>query len=102
MLLSPFAPHICEELWQEFGHETSILKSSWPQANKAAVARTDVEIVLQINGKVRDRMTVEVGLDAKELEKRALARELVSKFIEGHVVRKIIVVPDKLVNIAIS
>ncbi|MEI6972225.1 MAG: leucine--tRNA ligase [bacterium] len=101
-LLSPFAPHICEELWQEFGHKTSILKASWPKADQAALVRSSVEVVIQINGKVRDRMTVDVGLASKDLEKLAMAREAVSKHVEGKTVRKVIVVADKLVNIAVS
>lgn len=102
ILLSPFTPHICEELWQELGHTTSILKTPWPEVDKRALTQASVEIVIQINGKVRDRMTVEADLAAEDIEKRAMESETVRKFIEGRSVKKVIVVPNKLVNIAVA
>ena len=100
ILLSPFAPHIAEELWQELDHEPGILNVKWPSVDTEAFARDEVEIVIQVNGKVRDRMTVPSNMDSKEVEAKALALPQVRKYIEGKTVRKAIVVPNKLVNIA--
>jgi len=101
-LLSPFTPHVCEELWQELGNEPSILRAPWPKVDKAALVRDQVEVVIQVNGKVRGHLTVGTNLDQKELEKLALACEGVSKFVEGKTVRKVIIVPNKIINIAVS
>ncbi len=100
ILLSPFAPHVCEELWQELGHTTSVMKAKWPAVDKNALARAEVEIVIQINGKLRGRLTVPVNMAAKELEAMALADEQAKKFLDGKTVRKVVVIPNKLVNIA--
>ncbi len=99
LLLSPFAPHICEELWSELGHEPSILSVSWPIVEKAALQRDEMEIVLQVNGRVRGRFTVASDMAKDELEKAAMAADCIAPHVEGKTVRKIIVVPDKLVNI---
>ena len=102
LLLSPFSPHVAEELWQELGHTSSILRASWPDVNKAALTRDETEMVIQVNGKIRGRITVPVGMGVKELEGKALADEQVLKFIEGKTVRKVVVVPGRLINIAVS
>ncbi len=101
ILLSPFAPHIAEELWQELGHKSSILKTQWPVVDKDALKRDELEIVIQINGKVRGRITVPAGIDNKKLEAAALENETVQKFIEGKPVRKVIIIPGRLINIAV-
>ena len=102
LLLSPFAPHVAEELWREMGHAGSVLDEPWPEADKAALARDEVDIVVQVNGKVRGRFKAACGTDCAELEKAALAEESVVRYLKGMTVRKVIVVPDKLVNIAVS
>jgi leucyl-tRNA synthetase len=103
LLLSPFAPHVAEELWMELGHpEGSILRTPWPRHDPAAMVRSRVEIVIQVNGKVRGRVTVEAGLSQDALREIALADPTVQKFIDGKIVRKAIVVPDKLINIAVG
>ncbi|NCD34643.1 MAG: leucine--tRNA ligase [Spartobacteria bacterium] len=102
LLLSPFAPHIAEELWQELGYEPSILTAAWPTVNEAALIRESIDLILQVNGKVRGRVTVSAHASREELEKEALADANVQKWMEGKVLRKIIVVPGKLVNIAVS
>jgi leucyl-tRNA synthetase len=103
LLLSPFAPHVAEELWMELGHPTgSILSTPWPKHDPSALVRSRVEIVIQVNGKVRGRFEVEAGLSADALREKALAEPSVQKFLEGKTVRKAIVVPDKLINIAVG
>jgi len=100
ILLSPFAPHIVEELWEELGHRPSILNAKWPAVDSRALERDEIEIVIQVNGKVRDRMTVPVDMDSKEIEAKALATEQIRKHTNGKSIHKVVVVPNRLVNIA--
>jgi leucyl-tRNA synthetase len=102
VLISPFAPHIAEELWVEFGNKPGIMFHQWPAANAAALARDQVEIVLQVNGRLRGRLTVPSGATREQLEQMALADPHVLKHTDGMTVRKVIVVPGKLVNVAAS
>ncbi len=102
ILISPFAPHIAEELWTELGHAPSILNENWPSVNEAALHRDEVEMVLQVNGKVRGRIMVSANADQASIEEEARANAQVRKWIEGKTVRNLIVVPGRLVNIAVS
>ncbi|HKV98025.1 MAG TPA: leucine--tRNA ligase [Gammaproteobacteria bacterium] len=101
LLLAPFAPHVCEALWQELGHAQSIMRVSWPQVDNAALVRESVEIVVQVNGKLRGRISVPAEAERKHVEQAALAEPNVRKYVEGKPVRKIIVVPGKLVNVVV-
>lgn len=101
-LLAPFAPHISEELWSKFIGVGSIHKSEWPKVDMAATVLDEVEIVLQINGRVRDKIVVATNLNAKELEKIALAQPKVKELTEGKTIIKVICVPKKLVNIVLK
>ena len=101
-LLAPFAPHIAEELWSEIGESGSVHKQQWPVFDPEAIKVDEVEIVLQINGKVRDKLLIPVGIDAAELEKKALEQEKVKVLLEGKQVVKVICVPQKLVNIVVK
>ncbi|MCB5952150.1 leucine--tRNA ligase [Enterococcus sp. BWT-B8] len=98
-LLAPIVPHLGEELWSILGNEESLTYAAWPTYEESQLVEDEVEIVLQVNGKVREKLVVARGLDRGILEEQALASESVQSFIEGKTVRKIIVVPDKLVNI---
>lgn len=100
-LLAPIAPHITEELWQKLGGSGSIHDQAWPVADTSALVADMVEVVFQVNGKVRDKAQVSAGTDKTELEKLALANERVQKFMEGKPPVKVIVVPDKLVNLVV-
>jgi len=102
LLSSPFAPHITEELWVELGHEGGILSASWPEVDTDALHRDTVEMVLQVNGKNRGKIVVSATANAESLEEEALADPSVKKWIDGKTVRKVIVVPGRLVNIAAS
>lgn len=101
-LLAPFAPHITEELWSELGQAGSIHKQNWPKYDADALKLDEVEIVLQINGKVRDKLVVPANLDKKALEELALEQEKVKKLIDGKQIVKMICVPQKLVNIVVK
>jgi leucyl-tRNA synthetase len=99
ILISPFAPHVAEELWGELGHPPSILTAPWPQVNPQALTRDEIEIVIQLSGKIKGRTMVPANLGPKEIEARVMAEESVKALIAGKTVRKVVVVPGKLVNI---
>ncbi|MCL4515921.1 MAG: leucine--tRNA ligase [Firmicutes bacterium] len=99
LLLAPFAPHLTEELWHELGNARSIHGMPWPRYDPAALAAEEVTIVVQVNGKVRDRLTVPIEIDPEELKEMALGMEKVREFIGGKSVGNVVVVPKKLVNI---
>ena len=101
-LLAPIAPHIGEELWQILGNEESLTYVPWPTYDEAAFVEDEVEVVFQVNGKLRGKQNVARGLSKEELEQIAMNHEAVKEFIEGKTVRKVIAVPDKLVNIVAS
>lgn len=101
-LLAPFAPHITEELWNEVISEGSVHKEKWPEYDAAATVLDEVEIVLQINGKVRDKIIVAAGLDAKGLEEKAMQQDKVQAAIDGKKVVKVICIPNKIVNIVVK
>ena len=98
-ILSPIIPHMAEELWTVLGHEPSIFHVPWPEGDTEAAAEEVVEIALQVNGKVRGRMNVAADADREFIEQQALADETVKGWIEGKTVRKVVVVPGRLVNI---
>ncbi len=102
ILISPFAPHIAEELWAELGHQGGILKAAWPKVNELALQRDEIELVIQVNGKLRGKITVPANSSSKDVEAAALASPDALRWIEGKTVRKVIVVPGKLINIAAS
>jgi leucyl-tRNA synthetase len=99
ILLAPFVPHITEELWQMMGKEGSVHLVSWPSYDESALVLDEVEIAVQINGKVRDKLVVPTQASREEVEKLALATNRIQQLIAGKTVRKVIVVPGKLVNI---
>ncbi|MCW8875755.1 MAG: leucine--tRNA ligase [Kangiellaceae bacterium] len=99
LLLSPVAPHMAQALWQTAGKEKLIVDEDWPQADNAAMVKDEVLIVLQVNGKVRSKVSVAADASKEQIEAIALENENVAKFVEGKTVRKVIVVPGRLVNI---
>jgi leucyl-tRNA synthetase len=101
LLLSPIVPHFSEEVWEQLGHPPSILQQPWPTYRKAALVRDEWIIVVQVNGKLRSRLTVDAGTDKAVIEAMALADERACKFIGDKPVRKVVVVPGKLVNIVV-
>jgi len=98
-MLSPIAPHISHQLWYALGHCEPVVDAPWPEADKAAMVRSEIQIVLQVNGKVRAKADVPADIDKNSLEALALENENVVRFTEGKTVRKVIVVPGKLVNV---
>jgi leucyl-tRNA synthetase len=98
-LLYPMAPHICEELWHDFGNSESLLLREWPKYDEEAIKTEEVLIVAQVNGKIRGRLVVPAGCDEEDVKKAALNDPNVQKHVAGKNIRKVIVVPGKLVNI---
>ncbi|MDR2356075.1 MAG: class I tRNA ligase family protein, partial [Clostridiales Family XIII bacterium] len=101
LILSPFTPHICEEMWRLTGRDASIYGEKWPDCNEAALEREKAEVVIQINGKVKEKIETESGLDRDGLIAAARADERVQRLIAGRDVLKMIAVPDKLLNIVV-
>ncbi|RMJ04024.1 Leucine--tRNA ligase [Marinobacter litoralis] len=99
LVLSPIVPHICHQLWHALGHSETVVDASWPVADESAMVRSEIEVVLQVNGKVRAKQSVPADISKDDLEKLALENENVQRFTEGKTVRKVIVVPGKLVNV---
>jgi leucyl-tRNA synthetase len=102
LLLAPVVPHICHALWQQLGHEQPVIDAVWPEADASAMQRDTIELVLQVNGKLRARVSAPAGAGREELEQLALGDPNVQRFIEGKAVRKLIVVPNKLVNVVVG
>jgi len=101
VLLSPFTPHIVEELWAGLGNSKSIFKEKWPVWDKSAIKTDKIEMVIQVNGKVRGHLTVTPGINEEKLRQMAVLDPRVKEFLGTRTVRRIVVVPDKLVNIVI-
>ena len=97
-MLNPFAPHLSEELNGILGGE-ALANQAWPKFEEAYLVEDEIELVIQVNGKVRDKLMVSKDAPKDEIEKLALASEKVQNFVEGNTVRKVIVVPGRLVNI---
>jgi len=102
ILLAPFAPHISEELWEKLGHKQSIFLEKWPKYNPRLAKEESFELVIQINGKVRDKIeSAEISISQAQAEKLALSREKIKKWTKGKKIKKIIFIPKKLINIVI-
>ncbi len=102
LMLSVFAPHMCDELWEGLGHSGSCFEAEWPKVDESMLVKNTVEIVLQINGKVRDKMNVPADLSKEDLEKTVLADEKAKALTDGKTVVKVIAVPGRLVNIVVK
>ncbi|MGM0983481.1 MAG: leucine--tRNA ligase [Pseudomonadota bacterium] len=102
LLLAPITPHACHTLWQALGHDAPAIDARWPQLDESALERDTIELVVQVNGKLRARVEVEASAEKADIEAQALEAENVQRHIEGKAVRKVIVVPGKLVNIVVG
>jgi leucyl-tRNA synthetase len=100
-MLSPITPHICHALWLALGHNAPVIDAPWPQADPDALVADTLEIIVQVNGKLRGRVVVAADADDKAVEQAALAEENVIRFIDGKAIRRVIVVQRKLVNIVV-
>lgn len=99
ILLAPFVPHMTEELWSMMGYSDSVHKAAWPKVDESALVQDEVEIAVQINGKVRGKIVVPAQADRSAIEEQAVQHPTIQAWIEGKTIRKVIVVPGKLINI---
>jgi leucyl-tRNA synthetase len=102
LLLAPITPHIADALWQALGHQESVIDARWPEADANALVREQIALVVQVNGKLRGKVEVATNAAEADIQTAALADENVQRFVEGKNVRKIVVVPGRLVNIVVS
>ncbi len=102
VLLSPFIPHVCEELWERIGYSEQLVLWDWPSYDPDALVRDEVIVVVQVNGKLRAKLSVPASAANEEVETLALAEENVQKHIEGKNVKKVVVIPGKLVNVVVA
>jgi len=101
VLIAPFAPHVAEELWESLGNTTSIANTAWPSFDAGALVATEVTVIVQVNGKVRSKLTLPAGLSDKDIETAALAEGKVREHLAGKPPKKVIVVQGKLVNVVV-
>ena len=102
LLLSPIAPHITHALWQSLGHDNAVIDQPWPQADEAAMVKDEIQIIVQVNGKLRARIDVPADASREQIEEIAIADANVQRFTEDKTIVKIIVVPGKLVNVVVK
>jgi leucyl-tRNA synthetase len=101
-MLAPIAPHICHVLWRELGHKDALIDHPWPHADAQALVQDRIEVVVQVNGKLRSKVEVGASASKDEISAAALADATIQKWIEGKQVRKVIVPPgNKLVNVVV-
>jgi leucyl-tRNA synthetase len=101
LMLAPMVPHICHQLWLDLGHEQAVVSASWPQVDSSALEQDTIELVIQVNGKLRSKISVSATATTDEVQTMALNDEQALRFIDGKSIRKVIVVPKKLVNIVV-
>jgi leucyl-tRNA synthetase len=101
VMLSPMMPHLAEELWQALGRDGLVAHAAWPQADPALLVEDTVTIAVQVQGKLRDTLTVPKDMAKEALEREALASDKIQRILEGQTVKKVIVVPNRIVNIVV-
>jgi leucyl-tRNA synthetase len=101
LMLSPIVPHICHALWRELGHESPLIDQMWPEVDESALELDLIQMVVQVNGKLRARVSVPADADGGAIEQLAIGDDNVRRFIDGKTIRKVIVVPGRLVNIVV-
>jgi leucyl-tRNA synthetase len=102
LLLSPFTPHLAEELWEQLGHPDSIVRQPWPSYDSRLTQEDEITVVIQVNGRIRSRLTAPASIAEDDLREAALQHERIQEWVAGKTVRKVIVVPQKLVNIVVA
>ncbi len=101
LMLAPIVPHICHQLWLDLGHEAAVVGVAWPEVDSSALEQDTIDMMIQVNGKLRSKLTVSVTASSDDIQAMALNDEQAQRFIDGKPIRKVIVVPKKLVNIVV-
>jgi leucyl-tRNA synthetase len=99
IIFYPFAPHFCEELWEQLGHQESLSLVSWPKANEQIILKNKTILVVQINGKVRDKLEVEEGLSQEQILDVLKKNKKIIKWLDGEAIKNVIFVPNKIINL---
>ncbi len=99
LMLAPIVPHVAEALWNALGHEGMAATAAWPTVDEEALVRDSIDLVVQVNGKLRGQLSVPADASREAIEQAALADEQVQRFLEGKAVKKVIVVPGRLINL---
>ncbi len=102
LLLAPIVPHITDALWIALGHENALINAAWPESDPAALEQSTIEMVIQVNGKLRSKIIIDKNTDKEQIEAMATEDENIKRHTEGKTIRKIIVIPERLVNIVVS
>jgi len=102
LMLAPITPHISHALWQQLGHDEAVVNVAWPEVDESAMVQDKVELMVQVNGKLRSKISVAADASKESIEALALADESVQRFIDGNEIRKVIVVPGRLINIVVA
>ena len=100
--LSPVIPHLCHHLWAELGNKEAMIDVFWPKVDESALIQEDVQLVVQVNGKLRGKIMAPLDAENQSIQEMALAEERVAKFTKGKTILKFIIVPNKLVNIVVK
>ena len=100
-LLSPITPHLCHHLWRELGFGEDVMKAQWPEVDAKALDQDEVELVVQVNGKLRGSIRVPKSADRDSIQALALANDNVQKFVAGQAVKKFVLVPGRLINLVV-
>ncbi len=101
-LLQPFAPHVCEELWTNIGDKGDLMTNPWPIADKSKMANKNIIMIVQVNGKVRGQFEAQIGISENEAKNKAISDESVKKYLENREIKRVIFVPNKLINIVVA
>ena len=101
LLLSPITPHICHALWSELGHKEALVYSSWPVMDESVIIKDEVEIIIQVNGKLRSRMTIDINTSQETVESMVIADEKILRYINEKIIKKMIYIKGKLVNVVV-
>ena len=101
LMLAPIVPHICHQLWLDLGYQQAVVSVAWPQVDESALEQDTIELVIQVNGKLRSKISVSIIASSEEIQAQALNDELALRFIDGKPIRKVIIVPKKLINIVV-
>ena len=100
--LSPVIPHLCHHLWAALGNKEPMIEVLWPKIDESALVQEDVQLVVQVNGKLRAKLVAPLDAERQSIQEMALAEEGVARFIEGKKILKFIIVPNKLVNVVVK
>lgn len=102
LMLAPITPHICHALWSQLGHQQAVIDAQWPEVDEAALKQDKIELMIQVNGKLRSKLMVDIDAQQNAIEALAIADENVQRYIDGKTIRKIILVPGRLMNIVVG